>query len=329
MRRILVSLGVLVLLVGAAEYERVFHSRLPAARKVIVAHRYGNVVVFGSDTAAPRLAARTLVRAGSEPIARRVAEQIAVAVNPGDDSIVVATAYPSGRAPDKNLGYEVNLELWLPEQAEVDVRNSFGDVRLEGLRRASFVSNRYGVVEVERCRQIEVENRYGEVRLFWVEGPATIDNAFGNVVLRRTSGRVEVENSYGRVDADGSNGDVHITNRFGNVLARHGQGRLQIANRCGRVAAWVDSPELDLLNLASELGTVELNVRPGLPLQVGGATRLGEIRTELPFKVVAESSGQKVAGRIGRGGPAVLIDGLLSDFLIMPEDEQREDSNPR
>jgi len=328
MRRLLVLMSVAAALASGARHERVIRKDLPdaQARKVVVVHRYGGITAAGSDEPGGSIVARVLVTAATAKAARDFAEQIDVSIEAGGDSTVAATVYPSGAVPDRSLSYEVNLDLVLPARAELDARNSFGDVHIEGLSRGSYVSNRYGFVEVERCRNVEIENRYGDVRLLDVEGPAQVDNEFGSVVLRRTRGRVNVENRYGRVDADGSNGDVHIANRFGSVLARHGQGRLAIANRYGRVAAWVDDPQLNALNLASELGRIELNVLTGLPVSVGGTARSGEIRTALPLRVVADSARQTVAGRIGRGGPAILLDGLMSDFLIVPESGPAGDS---
>jgi hypothetical protein len=320
MGRPVLAVIALVALAAGARYERVIRKQFASGpgRRVIVLHRYGSIEAVGS-TAPGSVTARVVVTAGSEPAARRFGDAIDVSVESGEDSAIIATVHPCGAEPGPDLSYEVNLALDVPARALLDCRNSFGDVRLEAMTGGSFVSNRYGFVEAERCRQVEVENRYGDVRLFDVEGPAEIDNEFGNVVLRRTRGRVSVENRYGRVDAEGPNGDVHITNRFGSVLARQGQGRLAIANRYGRVAAWVDDPDLARLDLVSELGRVELNLLAGLPARVGGMTRSGAIVTRLPLRVVSESSEQSVAGSIGQGGPAIELHGLLSDFIIRPD----------
>lgn len=294
-----------------------------ARQKVVVVHRYGSIAVTGDNGRVVNILARVQVTAGTARAAREFADGVDVTATSAADSILVATVYPIVSVLDSLLSYDVSLEMGVPAGVRFEARNAFGDVRVEDLSGGSLLRSRYGNVEVERCRQVRVVNQYGDVSLLDVIGPAHVNNAFGDVVLRRTRGSVEVDNRYGAVDADGPNGDVHIANRFGAVLARHGQGRMVIANRYGRVAAWVDDPGLSVLDLVSEMGQVELNVLDGVPFQLGGSTREGEILSGLPLLVGGDSGEQSVTGHAGRGGPTIRMKGLWSNFNIQPQEDGR------
>jgi hypothetical protein len=332
MRTARVAGAVLLALLAAAapgrtwQVNRTLRRAVPvgAMPRIVVEHRYGSVQISGQESRTAAVEARLRVQAGAEQAAREFADAVELLVGPRADSTVITVFYPTPEEPDPTLSYETELVMRIPATSALAVRSSFGDVRLVGLVGGSDIEVRYGNVELEGCRRADVVARHGGLLLVDVEGPVKVDHSYGDVVLRNTSGRVAVENRYGVVDADGPNGDLQVVNRFGNVAARGGQGRLAIENHYGRVVAWIDRPGLDLLNLVSQMGQVELNVGAGLPYRLGGSARSGQVTSGLPLLVNEQADGVRVSGSQGTGGPAIQLDGLWSDFVIQPGPESAE-----
>jgi hypothetical protein len=300
------------------KFEQEIHKRIecPAGQKLVVIHRYGNLVVNGTEGSRAIADAVVRVSAASAELARTFLRGVDIETSSATGAMVMSAYYPGAGENDPDLCYEMDIDLSAPQTTPLEARAAFVDVRISGMQAGVTVANRYGRVEVEHCTRADIFNRYGDVQLVEVQGPVTVNNAYGDVVLRRTTGSVVVENRYGAVDADGPNGDVRIANRFGTVCTRHTRGQMKVANRYGRVSAWVEAPEPLMLNLVSQMGRLELNLARGVPFRLGGRTHEGRIRTMFPFLVNGEGPAQTVSGRVGIGGPAIGLEGIWSDIVI-------------
>ena len=147
----------------------------------------------------------------TEQEARAFADRIELRLSVDGSSARVGTNRDElGRGDD--VGFETHLELEVPPDTIVTVRNEHGRVELAGVRSADVVSSFDGV-SVERLAgalkldsrhgdvsvsdlggPLELISRHGAVEVADVRGPATIDSQHGDVTVRR-SGRLEIRSS--------------------------------------------------------------------------------------------------------------------------------------
>lgn len=294
---------------------------------VKVMHRFGDVFVRGGAYAKVFLDVVVRSTASSEQAAAAMAGAIDVSLKVTDDTVLVTTLYPDSDL-GQDQGYEAHLELKVPRNAGVVVRNSFGNVVVADVAAGGVIQNRFGDVEIAQCRDFEVANRFGNVRVLRSSGAVSVDNRFGDVFLDSVSSQVRVENRYGDVHGEDLDGRVFLSNRLGATNCRHCAGSLALVSRGGEVSAWVEDAGLTDLDVASELGRVHLNFDRLVPFRLEGATHAGKIHSLLPLTI--EESGQQrfVSGVLGRGGPTIRLSGAWADFIIQHQPADGKGDKP-
>jgi len=301
--------------------ERTARSAVALAPGAVLAlnHRFGNLAVTGSVGESVVLDAKIAVSGRSKEKVRRLAEQIDLLVRPGAETLEVTTFYPDSPLGDSTLSYEVNLGVRAPEQSPLSVSNVFGDVQVQGMKDLCWAAVRYGRLELEGCSGAEVTGRYSDVNVVGSRGLLVVDNDFGNVVLRDVRGDVRVLNRFGRVEAERGRGIVFINNSFGDVECRQDSGTLAVDNRVGDVRAWIADEQLAMLSLLSRMGSVELNLVPGVDYRLSGRALRGEVLTGLPLQLIEEGTGQAVFGLAGERGPKIDIETHNGDIVVRAE----------
>jgi hypothetical protein len=103
------------------------------------------------------------------------------------------------------------------------------------------------------------------------------------------------------------------------VNSRYGDVRAALADvRFGLPAQpETDSvAELALLSVMSEAGTVELELAGGMPYQLHGIARGGNVEADLPVRLVDSAGVRFVHGWLGSGGPEIDLKGNASSIII-------------
>jgi DUF4097 and DUF4098 domain-containing protein YvlB len=123
------------------------------------------------------------------------------------------------------------MEVLVPKDSRLEVRNAFGEVRVANINGAIDLSTTHRPLEIRDCAgQFTISNRYGESRL---------TNLKGNVVL----------NSRGRTHLEDIKGDVSVTSEY---------SPLEILNVDGKVSASITE---DSISVEKVSGPVVINAR--------------------------------------------------------------------
>ena len=291
---------------------------------VKVVHRFGDLTISGS--AQDKVVVDAVVRAtaGEEKPANELAGRIDVTVLYSGDTVFVAASVADRGALQSDESYEIDVELSVPGNAELLVRNCYGNLAVTGTSAACRLQNRFGDVEVDRCRNCEVRNRHGNVKVCRSTGSLLVENDFGDVFLDGVQDRVMVENRYGNVSGSGMAGVVQLGNRLGSVVVRRSAGSVTVVNHYGDVSAWVDDSALTDLDVVSEMGQVCLKLNRLFPFRLDGSTVQGSIQSSLPVEIAESGQRRVVCGSLGRGGAAIRLTGAWADFLIQSESDEDE-----
>jgi hypothetical protein len=222
-----------------------------------VEHAHGDIRITTQARAELRVQAAIRVSAESQNAANEFLEQIQIDVDESPAAITVRTRYPD-RAwwrTRRNLSYSVDYTLLMPERMPLNVRNSFGEVSLAGLKADAAVVNAHGTLSAgDGAGRYALENSFGRIDVARIAGDVTITGANGNVTVATIGGALNVANRFGRVSVGGikgtalvanSNGQVDlsdagsatVTNSFGPVTVRDVRGPLTVGNSNGNVTA--------------------------------------------------------------------------------------------
>ncbi len=160
-----------------------------------------NKVIYADESQARDLAGRIRVEGGNglpAPDSGR----------PGasDELFVIRTNRNSIDAGNRRI--DTDMEIFVPKNSQLQVRNSFGEVRAVGVDGDLDLSTTHRNLEVRDCEgQFVVSSRYGECRLVDLTGNVTLD------------GRSEIY-------LENIHGDVKVTNEFSPTIISHVDGKV-------------------------------------------------------------------------------------------------------
>jgi DUF4097 and DUF4098 domain-containing protein YvlB len=219
--------------------------------EVHVENAFGGVRIKAAEGRTLRVTLRKVVYLPTEEKARSFAEGVELRIEQDGTRIRVGTNREEiGRRHD--VGLETHLELTVPPDADAfvrndhgsvtvrgiaqaDVRSSFDEVRVEGIRGAVTVEARHGAVHVADVGgTLTLKVRHGDVDLQGVTGPADLDVQHGDVTAGRTAA-LRVKSAFGAVHVDGVGGDLRIEAQHAEVAASAVTGAADVGTTFGDV----------------------------------------------------------------------------------------------
>ena len=215
-----------------------------AGSAVEVENAFGAVRVTKGQPGEVQVLLRKVVYRRNEAEARAFADRIHLTFESPEKGLRLSTnrrelEREGGRPAE---GFETHLEVTVPPETPVTVRNEHGEVELSDVARAEVWAS-FESVRVERVAgSATVEVRHGRVEVEGVGGDLTLSSRHGRVEVRQVAGHVRVssehgavslhdagsawvEASHGDVDARAVRGDLEATARHGGVLAEDVGGK--------------------------------------------------------------------------------------------------------
>ena len=242
------------------EFDRSFQKTLPLAtgRKLTIEHSNGDITIETGREPQVSIDASIHVSSSDEEGASRFAAEIEVEVRESAGGISIRTRYPERKWNFTGRGfvsYAVNYRIRMPEGAELEAVNHFGNVSLTGLKAPASVrnsngavtfregkgkhrlENSFGSIEISgNAGEMTVVNSNGSVKVTDVEGPLEVRDRFGRVTVSKVGKRCLVHNSNGEVTVSDVSGSVEVTNSFGAVDVSN-VAEAAVVNTNGRVTA--------------------------------------------------------------------------------------------
>ncbi len=242
------------------EFTKSFQKSLSmqTGQSLTVDHKYGSVALRTHPSSQVNVNASIRVAASSQSEAAEFANRISIDVRQTSAGVAVQTVYPehrggifSGRSA---ISYSVDYSIELPENVPVQVRNSFGDVTLSGLKAAADLSNSHGKVELTGAAgPSSVTGAFGAVKVLDIAGDLTVKNQNGSIDAKNISGNAQLDTSFASVDfynigarlsvtstnssINGGKvgGSVTMRNTFGSVTVSDVIGNADIQNSNGKI----------------------------------------------------------------------------------------------
>jgi DUF4097 and DUF4098 domain-containing protein YvlB len=231
--------------------------------KLTIENAYGLVSISPGSDREVRVRLRKVVYETEESRAKRIAEEIQLEGVPEGTVEASALAIRTNRAAlsGKRYRFSTDMEILVPKSAQIEVRNSFGEIRAVDLGGALDLSTSHEPLEVRDCTgTFKIANRYGESRLTRLTGAVTVE-ARGGVYLNEIKGDVDVRNEFERVDVRNVDGRVSVTNTDSSVRLQRISMPVTVQGRGTEITA---SELVDALTASTS----------HRPVQVAGAGRV-------------------------------------------------------
>jgi len=225
---------------------------------VSLTNKYGDVRIHGEkNNREVRISANIRVQAHSQSDADRYAEQVRIDISQDAQGVKIQTIYPSDDSKFVVLriggpSYSVDYDVTVPVDAKLWMKNSFGNVEVQGVQGWAEVENSHGQLKfrdggaaklTDSFGELEATVAYGNVSITNNNGAVTVSSVRGTLDVKDRFASITVSNVSGMVTISGGNGPVQVTdsgaskisNSFGAVAARNVHGDLIVNNNNGAI----------------------------------------------------------------------------------------------
>jgi hypothetical protein len=184
-----------------------------------IENSYGNVVLLPGSDGEVRVRLTKVVYQNDENRARQIASEIKIEGGPEGGAEAAAFLIRTNRDSLSQRDYRFNteLEVIVPPKAQVQLRNSFGEVRAANLAGALDLATTHNSLEVrDHTGNLTISNRYADSRLVNVTGNVNVD-ARGRVYIETVKGDVVVRNEYSPTEVEDIQGTVSVVGTEGKI----------------------------------------------------------------------------------------------------------------
>jgi len=137
----------------------------------------------------------------------------------------------------KDYTFNTDMEILVPKESSVRVRNSFGEVSVTDIKGDLDLGTTHQEMEVRDCTgQFTISNRFGDTRLTNLTGNLNLD-ARGKVYIEKIKGNVTASNEYSPLEILEVDGEVVVSNTEGNIRLERITKAVTVNSRGSEVAA--------------------------------------------------------------------------------------------
>ncbi|MET0554747.1 MAG: DUF4097 family beta strand repeat-containing protein [Vicinamibacteria bacterium] len=320
-----------------------------AGRAVAVENAFGDVTVRAGEPGKVAVSLRKVVFRPKAEEARVFAERLRVVVREESGRLVVTTnredldrERPGGR----QVGFETHLELTVPADTPLTVRNEHGGIDASGVAAADLTGSFEDVkaAEIAGALKLDVQHggaevravggaltltgKHGDVAAEDVKGAVSVQREHGDVTLSRV-GPTVVSTTHGAIRIDGVGGDLEARAVHGGVEAERIAGRAVVSStNDGITVRHVDGEA----RLRAEHGGIEAEDVLGAVFAEASFADVRLLRIGKDVDVTVEHGGvdgRALAGavRVKSSGDDVSLDGFAS-ALDVESDRGSVDLSP-
>ena len=250
-----------------------------------------------------------------------------------------------------NKAVASDLEIYVPQKANVEVSDRRGDIRIAG-REGNITTNSHGDVTVaDNAGNVNISLRRGSVRATNIKGYVSVDGRVDDTNISDVSGEVRLSGDFfgqmnlakvakgvsfhssrtemqmARLDGDLTmesgdlrarviTGPMRLTTRSKDIHLEDVSGNLKIDNRNG-VVEYRAGKGLGDVEINNQSGTVQVMLPKNADFQVDARTTRGDIESDFPsIQVRTERKSQYASGSVGSGGPQMKLTNDRGDVQI-------------
>ncbi|NPV83733.1 MAG: DUF4097 family beta strand repeat protein [Candidatus Aminicenantes bacterium] len=186
----------------------------PAGALEIV-NSHGSIQIEGVETQAIEIAFEKRVWRKTEQEAREIADQIKLLATRDSQRLLLTTNSDTFRKKNFTTSFRVRV----PRDTSIFVRNSYGLVRVAGVKEVE-LENRQGRVDiVEVSGPVRVNNSYEKVSIMDVDGECRLETKHSSALLSRIAGPVLVNCAYENLELFDLKSSLDLESRHTRIKA--------------------------------------------------------------------------------------------------------------
>ncbi|MCX8160908.1 MAG: DUF4097 domain-containing protein [Candidatus Saccharicenans sp.] len=258
-----------------------------------IINSHGSVQIEGVETQEIEIVLEKRVWRKTEEEARQVADQIKLLSTRNGQRLLLTT----NRDTFSKKNFTTSFRVRVPAKTGIVVRNSFGLVRIAGVREVE-LENQHGRVDiVEISGPVRVINSYEKVSIMDVDGECRLETKHSSALLSRIAGPVQVSCAYQSLELFDLKNNLSLESRHTSIKAVRITGASKISGSYELISLSQTGPVVvrghhSPVEIDTARGQVEIetNYEP---------IRLADLEGDLTIK--ARSSGVDLKGaRAGR-----------------------------
>lgn len=236
--------------------------------RITIEHSFGRVEV--RTARGSRVDVQGIIRSSDEELGK----QIHFDVSSTSNGVVIRSVYPRFHGFG-NISWSADLQVTIPENAPLTLRDKFGSVEVSGLGAPSDIANTQGSIELRDSRgDQKVENAFGSISVENIGGSLTVNNANGSVHIDHVHGNVIAGNRFASIHVDdvtgsavvtGANGSIEVTGVDGSASIKNAFASVRVANVGGNLKVASGNGRVDVSNVRGDadvdgsFGTIEMH----------------------------------------------------------------------
>ena len=255
-------------------------------KELKVTNNFGDIEIKSTNSKDISFEAKIHVRYSDEAEARKFIKE-AIQVTEGEVTKISILDVPIN-IEDKYSDAMVDFIIYIPEAIDIDVRNSFGNLQVEGAGEVK-VTNSNGDIVIKSCTKAsKIKASFGDIHIVGLSGDADIINSNGNIRVKEAGGSVKVNTSFGNVVINDIKGDVKAVSSNGNVEVYRTAGNIEGITSFGNVRVDKESLENAKVrantNFGKIIGFEEFENINGVDINNSIEAVLGDGRREVSLK---------------------------------------------
>ena len=207
-------------------------------------NRHGDIEVRSWAKNSLQIDYQITVWAGDEEIAKEIASEIEIGIEPEKDAsdratrASITTNYPEEWGLWRNKRSRARVDYWLvvPQQTSLELHNRHGDVAVRDLRGTTTIGNRHGNVSLHAIGgDLSLDAHHGNVQADSIQGNVYFNCGHGNAELGKVGGNFEGDYKHGDLKLDEVEGDLTLAHRHGNAVVHSVGGTIEVNKGHGQI----------------------------------------------------------------------------------------------
>lgn len=251
-----------------------------------ITNNFGDIEIKKVSSKDISFEAKIHVRYSDEAAARKYIKE-AIQVTEGEVTNISILDAPF-HVEQKYSDAMVDFIIYIPEGIDVDVRNSFGNLQVEGAGEVE-VTNSNGDIVIKNCTKAsQIKASFGDIHIVGLSGDTNIINSNGNIKVKNVEGSVKANTSFGNVVINDIKGDVKAVSSNGNIEVYEITGNIECSTSFGNVRVDRGSLENARIRVNTNFGKITgfeefVNIE-GMDINKNIEAVLGDGRREVSLK---------------------------------------------
>lgn len=276
------------------EFEEETQLTPPLPELIAISNSHGEIKIIGTEEENIQLRLTKIISAKNQEKALEVSQKLHPVINKGERDLLITT----NRDEFSRRSFRTNFLIFVPRHLRVDVKNSYGLVRIINLAEVT-LQNSHGPVEVEDIQgKVKISNSYKDVRIQNVNQDVIINSKHSEIKVKGASQAVVVNHSYGEIELSDIQGKVTVDAHHCEVKAENIGGQCQIESSYRPIIVFRGngvsiSSRNSAINIIQNQGPMEINNSYGR-LRIVGSQGDIKVRGKNLKVTIQDSTGENL-----------------------------------